>query len=245
MPGHTLFTPSGQVAHRRLSSRAIPLSNLFPRSEKPLRPIRVLLIDDDSPFLETVADLLRFSPVYQIVGAFVSARQALQNLDALSPDVALVDILMPEMNGFDCARTILQQRSQTAVVLVTGATASRFIQTAIQSDVWGFLSKPFTGDELRSAIQAAAHGMFLLNSAALEGLRQEKDDRRAGFVAEKKLNVREVRVLDCPARFLENKEIADELDVSIPVVQKILQHVYHKLGVRTRAEAIVVWNAVR
>ena len=67
--------------------------------------------------------------------------------------------------------------------------------------------------------------------------------RRADFIAEKKLNEREVRALDLLARILENKEIADELGVSVPVAEKILRNVFKKLGVHKRAEAILLWKS--
>ncbi len=67
--------------------------------------------------------------------------------------------------------------------------------------------------------------------------------RRADFIAEKKLNEREIRTLDLLARILENKEIADELGVSVPVAEKILRNVFKKLGVHKRAEAILLWKS--
>ncbi|MCI0534142.1 MAG: helix-turn-helix transcriptional regulator [Verrucomicrobiales bacterium] len=74
---------------------------------------------------------------------------------------------------------------------------------------------------------------------------RERTPSRAAFIAEKKLNHREVQTLELLAVFLQNKEIADRLGVSIPVTEKILRNVFRKLGVRTRAEAVAIWNAAR
>lgn len=132
-----------------------------------------------------------------------------------------------------------------AAVIVRGRETRETRETANPPGPCGFITKPFNAQELKNAIRAAAHGLSVFSNSAVEALCQKRKSSRADFIREKKLNPRETQALDFLARFLANKEIADQLSVSIPVAEKILRKVYRKLGARTRSGVIVIWRSVQ
>jgi DNA-binding NarL/FixJ family response regulator len=213
---------------------------------EPNRSVRVLIVDDDSDFLDFVRLILQQSRLpLELAGTFLSPLAALRQLVELRPDVVLVDLKMAELDGINCARRILERRPSTAVIMVSGApTASFSCEEIIRAGARGFLNKPFHREQLEDAIYSAAHGLSVFTRLAAGALFAGQRTTRENLVRLKKLTDRETRALDLLARFLEDKEIADQLGTSIPLAKKLLHSAFRKLGVRIRSEAIVLWRGV-
>jgi DNA-binding NarL/FixJ family response regulator len=207
------------------------------------KPVRVMVIDDDPEYLDFVTALLREIPEsVEPVGAFLCPGEALKQLDDIAPDVALVDAVMPDIDGISCAREISRRRPKTAVVVVSGAVAQLYDQQAFQCGACGFLSKPFLVEQLKAAISSAASGLSVVTRSVMGRFCDRTQTGRLTLIRERHLTDREFQALDLLACFLENKTIADGMHLSIPLTQKILHNAFEKLGARTRSEAITIWS---
>jgi DNA-binding NarL/FixJ family response regulator len=207
------------------------------------KPVRVMVIDDDPEYLDFVTALLREIPEsFEPVGAFICAGDALKQLDDVAPDVALVDVVMPDIDGITCAREISRRRPKTAVAVVSGAATQLYYQEAFQCGACGFLSKPFLLEQLKATIFSAASGLSVLSRSVMGRFCDRTKTGRLTLIRERHLTDREVQALDLLACFLENKTIADRMHLSLPLTQKILHSAFEKLGAGTRSEAITIWN---
>jgi len=225
---------------RRAARQALVTASLLSTSWKG-GVLRVLIIGTD--LISSTATLLTSAPRINVMGRFATMSDALGQLKQLNPHVVLVSLRLPDAMG--CIQKIEKQQPETAVLTVAGAQAKVDLDAVIGSGAAGLLIDPFSAEELQLAIHAATQGEFVLSQSAAGLLRRRKASSRAAFIRGMKLNEREVRALECLARFLQNKDIAAELGVPVPVAEKILRNVFQKLDVRKRAEAIVLWNTVR
>lgn len=199
-----------------------------------IQPIRVVVVDDHPMILEGTQALLRRSPNIEVVGATGSGEEALRLIAELRPEVLLLDVRLPDMNGVDVARTVRTSFPDVAVLVLTGYDDTGFIRSLLQAGVQGYLRKTATGDELIDAVKTVAAGRTVLEAELLQiGLPSEG----------KALTERELSVLRLLAGGLRNTEIADRLEVSVKTVEYHMGHVFDKLGVRSRTEAVS--NAVQ
>jgi DNA-binding NarL/FixJ family response regulator len=215
------------------------------RPEIPADPIHVVVVDHDVDSLDaTVHQLRSAGPKIVEVGSFRSAYGALERIAENHPEVALIRLRMPEMDGICCAHKVKELSPATAVAITTATPTLLHFDPTVLSDVSAFLRRPLSRDELIMAIHAVATGFRLFSSGALSTLGRTRQTQRTAFVRESRLNSREVQVLDCLARGRQNKEIAGELGFSVPLTEKIIRAVFNKLQARKRAEAIVIWRSV-
>ena len=206
--------------------------------------LRVIIIGTDIIYMiSSIVTLLDSASGITVVSTFATASDPMTKLKRLNPHVALISLALPD--AIACVETIEKQRPQTAVLMVGETHAQASIEAIMGSGAAGLLVEPFSAEELQLAIYAAVQGEFVLSHSAAELLRHHRASSRAAFIQGKKLNSREVRVLDLLASFLQNNEIADQLRLSIPMAEKLLRSVFRKLNVQRRSEAIVLWASLR
>lgn len=192
------------------------------------QPIRVLVVDDHPMILEGTQALLRRSPNIEVVGAATSGKEAVQMVEELQPEVLLLDVRLPDMNGVEVARTVRTTFPDVAVLVLTGYDDTGMLRSMLQLGVPGYLRKTATGDELIAAVEAVAAGQKVLEAELLQiGLAS----------VEQSFTEREISVLRLAATGMRNAEIADQLEVSVKTVEFHMRHVLAKLGVRSRTEA--------
>lgn len=192
-------------------------------------PIRVV-IADDHPLVRsgTEAELARHADI-AVVGATGQGRNVLSLVERTRPDVLVLDIHMPDLNGVDVARQVRERYPWVAIVVVTGYDDASYVRALLRIGILGYLNKAAPASQLVAAVYAASRGEQSLSGNFPAGLLGR------GMTA---LTSREQEVLQLLIAGRRNNEIAADLGVSINTVEFHVGKIYQKLEVRSRAEAI-------
>jgi DNA-binding NarL/FixJ family response regulator len=195
--------------------------------------IRVLIVDDHPVVRDGLAAILATQPDLMLVGTADSGTAALQGVAAHTPDVVLMDLQLPDMDGVAATTAIREQHPGVRVLVLTSYDTDADILAAIEAGAAGYLLKDADRDELCAAIRAAARGGSALSPAvAAKLLTRIRGDHGPG------LSSREIDVLTAAARGHTNKQIAKTLHISEATVKTHLLHIYAKLGVDDRTAAV-------
>src|SRR2546423_147553 len=195
--------------------------------------IRVLIADDHSVVREGLRVFLQRDPELAVVGAAADGAEAVERARALRPDVVLMDLLMPVMDGIAATTAIRGELPDTEVVALTSVLEDASVVGAVRAGAIGYLLKDTQSDELCRAIKAAAAGQVQLAPQAAARLMREV---RAPESPEA-LTDRETEVLQLLARGKANKEIAGALHIGEPTVKTHVSSILAKLGVQSRTQA--------
>lgn len=199
--------------------------------------IRVVVVDDHPLAQAGARWFLKALPDVELVGIAESGVTAIELCALLQPDVVLMDVVMPEMDGIAATRALLARFPQIKVIMLTSTSESATVQQALQAGAKGFLLKNVSALELAEAIRAAVAGRSPLAPEASEALvRAMRDASMPGGA----LTEREREVLSLLAEGLANAEIAERLHISRATVKFHVGSIFIKLGVNTRAEAIAL-----
>jgi DNA-binding NarL/FixJ family response regulator len=209
------------------------------------RPVRILLADDQ-PLLRTgFRMVLGGEPDLDIVGEAGDGAEAVELARRLLPDVVLMDIRMPRMDGVAATRTIVAQKLPVRVLILTTFDLDEYVVGALQAGASGFLAKDVPADDLVAAIRTVAAGEAVVAPRILKRLLDKFADALPDPSAGPPrgldtLTEREREVLGQVARGLSNAEIAKALTVSETTVKTHVGHVLGKLGLRDRVQAVVL-----
>jgi two-component system, NarL family, response regulator LiaR len=210
-----------------------------------LTPIRVLLADDHAVVRKGIREFLEEDPEITIVGEAANGREALRLASELRPDVAVLDIQMPEMTGIEATRRIKEAVSGVRVLILTAYEDDPYIFALLRAGADGYLLKNADPDDLVRAVKAtAAGGKVLAPGIAAKVVAQVMTGKPAAAAEQvEPLSERELAVLRLAGRGLTNKAIGLELGISDRTVQGHLASIYGKLGVASRTEAVT--NALK
>jgi len=199
-------------------------------------PIRVMIVDDHGMVRKGLMVYLGNRPDIAIVGEASDGREALALCEKLCPDVLLMDLVMPEMDGVAATRSIHQRWPRVQIIALTSFQEKQLVQDALQAGAIGYLLKNVSGDELYQAVCRAHAGRPTLAPEAIQALVQvgREEDQAQG----KDLTARELEVLALLAQGMSNPHIAERLVVSRATVKAHVSSILSKLGVSNRAEAI-------
>jgi DNA-binding NarL/FixJ family response regulator len=201
--------------------------------------IRILIVDDHHIVRQGLRLLLRLDPELEVVGEAANGAEALSRARQLQPDVVLMDLLMPEMDGITAIARIRGELPEIKVLALTSVLEDRGVVDAVRAGAIGYLLKDVHSEELRQAIKAAAAGQVQLSpDAAARLLREVRGPERTEPLTE-----RETSVLRLMARGMANKEIAQRLHIGETTVKSHVRHILAKLGVASRTQAAL--EAVR
>ena len=202
-------------------------------------PIRLVIADDHWVVREGLKMFLARDPAFEIVGEAEDGSQAVRLATQLRPDVVLMDLLMPVMDGIAAITAIRRQVPDVEVLALTSVLEDELVVGAVRAGATGYLLKDTRGEELKQAIRLAAAGQVHLSPQAAARLMREV---RAPESPET-LTERETDVLRLMAQGLSNKEIARELHIGDGTVKTHVSNVLAKLGVQSRTQAAL--HAVR
>jgi NarL family two-component system response regulator LiaR len=207
-----------------------------------LGKIKILIADDHAVVREGTRQILEREPDLNVVAEASDGDEAVRLAGAFKPDVAIIDIAMPKVDGIDATKQIKSLYPTIAVLILTAYDDDQFIFSLLEAGAAGYLLKSVRGRELIDAVRAVYAGESVLHPAIArkvlnrfvpapgKPLRQESSEV---------LSERETEVLRLASRGLSNQDIANELYLSLRTVQAHLGHIFNKLQVSSRTEAVV------
>jgi len=232
------------MTERSVSSGASGTANA---SAGQAKTVRVLLVDDHHLVIEGLRAVLSTDSDLEVVGEARTGREAIGAVELLKPEVVLMDIRMPDMDGISATRQVKQVAPQTSVIMLTMYENPDYLFEAVKAGASGYVLKDVAGPDLLEAIHTVVDGGSLLNQEVvgkfLRRLAADAQTSTAGPLVAgagpERLTPRELEVLQLIAAGLSNKEIAARLSVSVATVKTHLEHILQKLQVSDRTQAAV------
>ncbi|MFC2010995.1 response regulator [Chloroflexota bacterium] len=197
--------------------------------------IRILLVDDHQVVREGLRRMLELEADFQVVGEAAEAKDALTQVELLSPEVILMDIKMPELDGIELTRQIIQKHPSSKIIMLT--LYDEYLTQAIEAGAVGYVLKDIKREELVRAIRAAHQGRSPLNLSLsqdqLADLVAPTDSQQRAYLSE-----RESTILHLIADGVTTEKIANQLFLSEASVKRSVRLIFEKLGVHNRSEAV-------
>jgi NarL family two-component system response regulator LiaR len=203
--------------------------------------IRIIVADDHSVVREGTRALLEREADMEVVGEAKDGEEAINLIQKLHPDVAILDISMPKLSGIEVTRQVKPRFPSLAILILTAYDNDEYVFALLEAGAAGYLLKDVPGHEIVEAVRAVHSGESVLHPAIARKVIQRAISTTAKASEEKsgiELSDREREVLKLAAKGLNNKDIADNLCISIRTVQGHINSIFHKLGVGSRTEAI-------
>lgn len=200
--------------------------------------IRLLIADDHTLFREGVRALLQSIPEFQVVGEAATGAQVIQQANTLQPDVILMDLQMPEVNGIEATRRIVQTSPHIGIIVVTMFQDDDSVFAAMRAGARGYILKGADQDEMIRAIRAAANGEALFGPEIAKRLMSFFSGAKPPQIFPE-LTDRERELLQLIAQGFNNAEISDKLFLAPKTVRNHISNIFSKLQVADRAQAII------
>lgn len=200
--------------------------------------IRILVVDDHKVVRNGLRTFITVHDDLELVGEASNGEEAVEQCVALHPDVVLMDMKMPVMDGPEAIKRIIAQNAEIGIIALTSFDDEGFARRALESGAIGYLFKDVEEDDLVSAIRLAKQGSGVIAPEARDALVRHAFGRDEAYAVE--LTVRELETLGLVARGLTNPQIAEGLFVSISTVNFHVHNLLDKLGAKTRTEAVMI-----
>ncbi len=203
---------------------------------------RLLIVDDHEMVREGLKAMLVTEPDFEIVGGAANARQALEMIEQVRPDVVLLDVRLPDASGVEVCHTLTERFPEIGVIMLTTFTDEQVIAQCIQAGARGFIIKDVERFDLKRSIRAVARGEAAIDSkAAVAVLAQLRRTPTAHTDATPDiLSAQQLVILRLIAQGLSSKEIGIQLYLSENTVKGYVQEILHRLNVKNRTEAVMV-----
>ncbi|MBI4875599.1 MAG: response regulator transcription factor [Acidobacteria bacterium] len=208
-------------------------------------PVRILLADDHAILRQGLKRILESYPDFQVVGEAATGVQAVELTRELQPDVAIIDVAMPELNGLEATAQIRKRVPKTAVLILSMYNDARYVTRALNAGARGYLLKDSVEEDLVGAIQLACQGQSFFSPAVAALLARQEELSAARPVEDRYelLTERERQIYQLLAEGQSNKEIAGLLNLSLHTVETHRTRIMEKLDVHSSAELVL--SAVR
>ncbi|MGO8837300.1 MAG: response regulator [Limisphaerales bacterium] len=201
-------------------------------------PITVSIVEDNDKLRGTLARLLDRSDGVRCLSKYGNAEDALKDLPQVRPNVVLMDINLPGMNGVECVRQLKQLIPETQIMMLTVYEDTENIFNALAAGAGGYMLKRTSSKELLEAVQAVHSGGSPMTMHIARKVVQSFQRSAASVQTTENLSEREQQVLDLLSQGLIYKEISEKLGISYETVHTYIRRIYEKLQVRTRTEAV-------
>jgi DNA-binding NarL/FixJ family response regulator len=203
------------------------------------KPIRIAVVEDDKTVRAVLEILLNGSPGFTCVAAYSNGEDAVAGLPEVNPDVVLMDINLPGINGIECIIRLKELGLPMLFIMLTVFEDSDAIFQSLSAGASGYLLKQTPPAKLLEAIQDVYQGGSPMSREIARKVIQSFQPAASGSVSGSILTNREEEILSCLVKGLLYKEIAGKLFIGVETVRTHIRHIYEKLQVRTRSEAIV------
>ncbi len=203
---------------------------------------RILIADDHAMLREGMRNLLSQEKDFDVVGEAANGEEAVRLAGELKPDIAIMDIVMPKLNGVDATKQIKQVSPSTALLILTAYSDIRYIIGLLESGACGYLLKNSPGKDVVKAIRAVRSGESVLDPEVTRKLVQRLASLSRGpgeHEAGGQLTARETEILKWAAHGLSNKEISEKLFISLRTVKAHMTNIFNKLGCSSRTDAMI------
>ncbi len=201
-------------------------------------PITVSIVEDNDQLRGTLARVISRAEGFRCVSQYPSAEAALESVPQERPNVVLMDINLPGMNGVECVRRLKERVAGTQIVMLTVYEDTENIFNALAAGASGYLLKRTTSAELLAALREVVQGGSPMTTHIARKVVQSFQKTGPSSQPTENLSEREQQVLDCLSQGFLYKEIADKLGISYETVHTYIRRIYEKLQVRTRTEAV-------
>ena len=217
--------------------------------------VRVLVVDDQQLVRDGIASLLRVQDGISVVGTATNGQEALEQAMALRPDVILMDVRMPVMNGVEATIQILREVPSCCILMLTTFDDEEYVRDALRAGARGYLLKDLPAQDLARAVYAVSQGVYQLDAAVIERMldafsrpntaqKSETSKTEERLTAPDALDAagltnREIEVLRLIATGATNREVADALVISEGTVKNHLSNIFSRLGLRDRTQAVM------
>jgi len=203
--------------------------------------IRILVADDHEIVRRGLRALLDAQPEWEVVGEAVSGREAVEKARQLTPDVAIIDVGMPELNGLEATRQILKALPQTEILILTMHESEQIVREVLDAGARGYVLKSDAGKDLVAAVEALCQHRTFFSSKISEMLlrsyirptRSEQPETTRG-----RLTAREREIVQLLAEGKSNKEVANALNISIKTAETHRTNIMNKLDLRSITELV-------
>lgn len=206
-------------------------------SQEPAPPVRVLVVDDQRLIRDGIASLLSIRPGIAVVGTAVDGRDAVAKALELSPDVVLMDVRMPEMDGVEAVAVLRGRAPECSVVMLTTFDDEEYVVQALRAGAHGYLLKDLPAEELAHAVRLAHAGVTQLDSSIARHLTASLPSPGPAQAPAVPLSPRETDILRLVAQGHTNREIAARLYLSEGTVKNHVSRILTRLALRDRTQA--------
>ncbi|MBE0409584.1 MAG: response regulator transcription factor [Anaerolineales bacterium] len=201
-------------------------------------PLRVLIVDDHRLFRQGLISIMNTRPdLIEVAGEAAGGREAIRLVDQLRPDVILLDIFMPDLNGLQTAKVLRQSHPETAIIMLTSSEEDQHLFEAVNLGAAGYLLKNLDAAELFDLLEGVARGEAAMTRAMagrlLKGVANRSFNQHSPV---QELTEREIEVLKLVARGCSNSQIAEQLYISINTVKSHLKNILGKLQLENRTQ---------
>ena len=217
-------------------------SALCKDADRDCNPISVLIVDDHPLLRQALRSVLEKQPDFRVIAEAGDGQEAVELATRLIPDIVIMDIAMPVMNGIEATKAIKSSLPQIAVLVLTVHNDREHILGILEAGAAGYLIKSVFGDEIINAARAVVAGETVFSTQVFQQILKHVNHYPTKPIAlntGEKLSSRELAILKMAAKGLSNKEIAIRLNLSLRTVKGYMVDIFSKFGVASRTEAVI------
>jgi len=196
--------------------------------------ISIILVDDHRRVHQAISEMIGFFDDIELLAHGSNGREAIELCNRYQPDLVLMDVVMPIMDGIEATKHIIEKNPEIKVLALSSFKDHHTVRTMLENGAIGFVLKDSSVDDLENTIRTAYAGQSILSPEIMQALLETQQSNQ-----ETNLSARELEVLKLFASGMTNNQIAHTLTISISTVKFHITNIVEKLGVNTRAEALV------